>query len=377
MGLRPDASVQKVLISSTCRFYGEFETSDLLITQAWSGLSGQGMPTASIDTLPRNSFVCSFRTRVEEEAPGLVVPNFTLYGDLICICLALLFGKRFDNHGPLETGGMFLMPDLRVYGQESATSLPQNTSKPRVDYPIALNLTEVARFEALLTGVGALHETKAARAFGGAAKFYLQALQSVERDAEIAYLNLITAGEILSNFFEYPREDVLDDTSKKLIHQLREVPDGCKLATHVENKLRSTKTRFVRTVVGLVDAQFFERTQSSAGFAALRQEDFVDRIKAAYDLRSKYLHTGMPFGWWVARPQVPGAETPITGSAPVLNDKELVKILRRAPTYTGMERVMRYCLLRFAEANGLINPWTVIGATVPSVDPATPASSET
>jgi hypothetical protein len=350
-----------VLISSTTRFYGHFETSDLIISQAWPGLSWRGVSTESLDDAPRNSFVCAFRTPAEEPAAGTVEPDYTVYGELICICLAVLFGKRFDNHGQLETGGMFFMPDLRVYGSRSAPSLPQNTSAPRVDYSIPLNLTEVSRFESLLTGVGALHETKAARTFGGAAKFYLQALQSVEHDAEVAYLNLITAGEILSNFFDYPKAELLDDVTKKLIGQIRATTDGCKLATHVEGKLRSIKRRFVRTIVDLVDAPFFSRSQSSADFAGFSQGDFAKRIEAAYDLRSRYVHTGTTFGPWVARNHVPGAEIQL--GYPILGDRKLSKIAHRAPTYTGLERVVRYCLLRFAEANGLYNPMNVLVST--------------
>jgi hypothetical protein len=48
---------------------------------------------------------------------------------------------------------------------------------------------------------------------------------------------------------------------------------------------------------------------------------------------------------------------------PVLNDKKLVKALQRAPTYTGLERVIRYCLLRFAEVNGRYNPMNVLVST--------------
>jgi len=306
MGLRPDSSIQKLLLSSTCRFLGEYETADFLITQAWSGLSSQGTPTAPDLDISRNSFICSFRTGPEDDPR--TVSNFGWFGEFVTECLSVLFGKRFDNHGPLENSGMFMMPNLAAYREESARALPRNESKPRLDYPIALNLVEIFRMEMLLTRPQELNAARAVRTFRGAAKFYLRALQSVERDPEFAYLNLITAGEIISNFFDYSKAEVLDDTSKKLIARLREIPEGCKLATHVEGKLRSIKARFVRTIVELVDAPFFDRTQSTHPYAAFKEAEFKDRMRAAYDLRSRYVHTGTPFGHWVARPMIAGGE---------------------------------------------------------------------
>jgi len=44
----------------------------------------------------------------------------------------------------------------------------------------------------------------------------------------------------------------------------------------------------------------------------------------------------------------------------VLGDKELETVLSRAPTYLGLERVMRYCLVRFAESTGIINAGTAL-----------------
>lgn len=360
MELRPNRAVQKVLISSTCRFYGEFEAPDLLISQAWSGLFQGKLPTERFGEESRNAFVCAFETTPEEPGPGVAVPSYSGYGEFVCICLAVLFGKRFDSHGLLENSGMFLLPDLRAYGQPSARWLPQNKNDARVDYGIPLNLTEISRVQRLLTGG---HESeKAVRAFAGAAKFYLQALQSIEHDPEVAYLHLITAGEILSNFHEYEKAELLDDDAKKLLGRIRSSSsDGHELAEAVAGRLLAIKKRFVRTITDLVDASFFSRTQSSAPYAALKEEEFEQRIKAAYDLRSRYVHTGIPFGRWIAMPMVPGAE--VMFGSPVLEDAELAKIIARAPNYTGLERVIRYCLLRFAEANGLFNPMNVLVST--------------
>jgi hypothetical protein len=72
-------------------------------------------------------------------------------------------------------------------------------------------------------------------------------------------------------------------------------------------------------------------------------------LGAAYDLRSKHLHTGKPFGLWVS-PDTTRYETQF--AQPVTGDKDFDKVLANAPTFLGLERITRYALLRFAQSNG-------------------------
>jgi len=74
---------------------------------------------------------------------------------------------------------------------------------------------------------------------------------------------------------------------------------------------------------------------------------------AAYDLRSKYVHTGQPFGSWV-RPRGQTIEEVQVGR-PVVTSADLAKTLADAPTLVGLERVLRYALLRFASEHSLIS----------------------
>jgi HEPN/Toprim N-terminal domain 1 len=41
-------------------------------------------------------------------------------------------------------------------------------------------------------------------------------------------------------------------------------------------------------------------------------------------------------------------------SRPLMEDAELAKLVQSAPTYIGLERVIRYCLIRFAEQHKFI-----------------------
>jgi hypothetical protein len=212
-------------------------------------------------------------------------------------------------------------------------------------------LGEISRIERLF--LGTTLDLKFLRTFQGASKFYLQALQNAEHDPEVAYLHLITTGEILSNFREYEKDDLLDDQSKQALTKIREgLPEGMEVANFISGKLLQVKRRFVETIVRLVDEDFFERSEAREPLAGFKADSFRDSISAAYDLRSRYVHTGIPFGRWVSL-NPGGMNSEVQIGKPVVEDKEQGKILAKAPTYIGLERVMRYCLLQFAKSEGV------------------------
>ncbi|QKV57486.1 MAG: hypothetical protein HT580_09795 [Dechloromonas sp.] len=59
-----------------------------------------------------------------------------------------------------------------------------------------------------------------------AGRFYLRALQNFEERPDVAYLNLITAGEVLSNYFNYDKDELLDEQAKDIIRQIAEASDN-------------------------------------------------------------------------------------------------------------------------------------------------------
>lgn len=115
--------------------------------------------------------------------------------------------------------------------------------------------------------------------------------------------------------------------------------------------MRQIKRKFLITFMDLIDDSFFDRTEATQQYAAFKKDDFRSNLAAAYDLRSRYVHTGERFGKWVEARG--GRLEEIIPGTPYGPPADLVKILDKAPTFIGMERVVRYALLRFAAANGL------------------------
>ena len=266
------------------------------------------------------------------------------------MCLSILFGKRFDDHGLLEGTGFYHLPTIQPSYVSCSPCLPQNSHRPRKDLELPLNLCEIWRIGRLLADESL--DRRFIHFLRTAGQFYLRALQTFERQPDVAYLDLITAGEVLSNFFHYEKDDLLDEQAKELLSAIEVgLENGRAVADLVRARLLQVKRRFVKTVCRLINDYFFTHSECEADLGTIKRAGFDDRVSAAYDLRSKYLHTGTDFGGWVSLQLLPNNEVLMAG--PVVEDPEFRKALSRAPTYFGLERIIRYCLLRFMHVNGI------------------------
>lgn len=349
ISLRPNEQVQKLLLSTPARFIGELDTPNVLITHAWPPML-QGRSrwlTDEADSLRRTALMLVVRTGPPpERAPGVVLPNYEAAGDVVASALSVLFGKRFDSHGPFEMSGYFGMPELSAFATPCEPQLVHNNSNPRANRGLPLNLGEAGRIINLLTSPD---EDPRLTAFNSAARFYRKALIAVESDPESAYLNLVTAGEIVASFHPVSEDNVLDHEAQIVLERIqKELPDGDKLAKFLHKRLHGIKKRFVTAITSMVKDDFFEYSDTP-GHGQFRKDDFEKRIKAAYDLRSQFVHSGSPFGMWI-RPGTRSYETQL--GRPVVADKEMAKVLAMAPLFSGLERVIRYVLLTFAAELG-------------------------
>lgn len=349
--LKPNPTVQKVLISTTSRLIGEYQTEDVVVSHAWPDFYKGAINTRITEgPASRSSYVVAFRTEPVEKG-RVALPDYSPTGDLICTYLSILYGKRFDNHGLLEGTGFYKVPEMSAFGSFCQHKLPHNNHNPRKDLEIPLNLVELNRIEKLLEGD---IDSKFHHFLLTAGQFYSQALQNFERYPEFAYLNLITTGEVLSNYYNYSKTELLDDDASAILSEIAlSSINGPKLVKQIKSRLFQVKRRFVKTITNLINDNFFTTTESELEFATLKKNELENRVSAAYDLRSRYVHTGVPFGGWVSlNPQ--GQNNEIQIGKPVVEDSQLGNLLALAPTLCGLERIIRYCLLRFIHTNGIL-----------------------
>ena len=344
--LKPDETVHKTLISTTSRMVGEYENEGIVITHAWT--SASDLPARIFETpLSRSGYIVAFETPPREKR--VAVPDYLPRGENICAYLSVLFGKRFDCHGLVETNGFYKIPDLAAYSRICNPELPFNSHKARNSFPIPLKINQVSSIEKVFTD--AEIDSTLQRRLDAVCKFYMLALQNAESNSEVAYLHLITAGEILSSFFQHPKEEIFDQTTIADLDTIKnKIEGGDKIAKRISERLTSVKKNFVKSLLSFLDDSFYRGVESEQEFYRFKPEDIERNISAAYDLRSKYVHTGVSFGMFTEPFRY---HTDLQIGKPVVDDSEFAKILEKAPNFTGLERLMRYCILKFMSSRKL------------------------
>ncbi|HEX8313108.1 MAG TPA: hypothetical protein VF614_17415, partial [Chthoniobacteraceae bacterium] len=177
-----------------------------------------------------------------------------------------------------------------------------------------------------------------------AGRFYQQALQQYDSDPELAFLSLVNAGEVLVSGLTFTTAELQD---KELTAQLAEIDEKLdpELAADIRAKFfGQISRRFRRGLAKLLNAAFYAGSESTNDLYRLQPETIEKHLRAAYDLRSKFLHAGTRFGGWVKSP-VQGAETSI--GTPAFGTADWKKLITAIPTLGGLERVIRFALMRF------------------------------
>jgi len=299
----------------------------------------------------RQCLVIAVETAPIERKPGFsIIPDHTSLMDVVSSLLSVLFGKKIEQHGFIESNGFFNYPDFSSFNTLCDPRLPYTNHKPRNSVSIELELDHFSKINKILRS----YETDETffNHYTTAASFYRNALCTVDRQPELAYLNLITAGEVISNYFAFPKQDLLDDQARKVLNQIESTAqDGQKLVRFIKGRLYQVKRGFVKTFEELINDNFFNSGESVQPFGNLKKEDLSYHIAAAYDLRSKYVHSGIPFGKWVVLGAGSRNDEKQLGT-PMVADREYQKVLSKAPTFVGLERILRFALLKLAQTKG-------------------------
>ena len=336
----PDRHIQRGLVSTTSRVIGNYENDDLAIALT---SPGNDITARVVEgSASRTSFIVSFSTPEPKERM-IIFPDYSPHLAAVAACMAVLFGKRFDVHGLTEEHGRFRTPDSSQYASLCDPQLDFNSHKPRRAFPVALRASEFGAVSGLFT------DDEDATKLLAAANFYMRGLQAAERDPEVGYLHLITAGEVLASL--YPKAPLHERTQKDLSLIRKHVPGGCEVAGRFASQLRGIRRSFVATLTSLLDRGFFQAQEDSPPYSF--SEGGIERaVGAAYDLRSVYLHSGAPFGNAVTT----GYRYSFIPGELKQRNKKLRKATKHAPTFVGLERLVRYAILRSIEDRGFLGP---------------------
>jgi len=349
--LKPHSRIQKILISTSSRLTGEyFKDNRLYIANAFPSIIDRVGFESSTTENPycRNYYIVTFYFHDAGFNAGTVIllNDLTKIGEYFCICLSILYGKRFDYHGVIENKGIFGVPYLQNIQPITNYNYTYNNHRKRVDLDIELNLKNVSKIERLF-----LDDTlnvKFENFFETAGRFYLNALQIFDTEPELSYLNLITSLEILSNYYEYTETELLDENLIKLFDEIKNnLDNGEQKLKDIKKTLFQVRKKYWLLVNKLINNNFFSVTESNIDLFSFKKVNFEKNIKSAYDLRSKFVHTGASFGNSIKTNVSIMNELPLGNTMLNPRNRDFEKILDKSPCFTGLERVVRYCLLSF------------------------------
>jgi hypothetical protein len=358
--LSPNPQIQRFVLSSAAHFVGTYEDAGIRIAHAFPDLTTSTRPFQPRPVPSRRMHaICTFRTEPEPRAGTFaVVPTYSWVADRVTSLLSVLLGKHFEFHGFLDREGVHYFPAKGVFRLNYACgTLPFNDQIwPDLEIPLDLQRFGAVR-PALVT------DGEDADAFYSAARFFRDALEHYDVLPETAYLHLVTAGEIISQVMGFQKESLYDDDLRAL---LKTIEDGCdaSVANKVAGRLFQVRRSYLETMKTLVDARFFGgkiATGPATGF--IEGEPFDRTVKAAYDLRSKYVHVGARIAPCLRSFEMHNAE--IISAYTLGMGDDLRKTLQRAPTLLGLVRLTRFILFRFLETRLLLNAAVPVAAYSP------------
>ena len=357
MSLAPDPHVIRSLLSTPNRLIGRLETRDLRLQIVFPTSRVAVQTTFKTGPHSRNHFLLSVRVPDDPSEvfavpmttllDGEVIYHYDVVGKMLTDLAAIWFGKRFDCHGVVLSDSIPHMPDLSSISPSSHFKLGPYNHEPRSDLGIELNLEELRPI------LGFLYKRQPERelaAFWAATRFYARALRAYETDPEVAFFHFVVSLEIIASQLEVPSEDLYDEQTQSDLKAI-EQKLGTKVAARIRSRLYQLRRRVVYAAKHLLNEAFFEGSQAKPPYR-LTRDRLETCVKAVYDLRSRYAHGGAQFGIWFEH-QVGGATTEVQVGHPVLPDsqKELERILADIPTFVGLERLVRFLILRFANLN--------------------------
>ena len=356
MSLALDSSIMRFLISTPSRLVGQLDTPDLYLQIVFPTRRPDLKTWTTAGPHSRSYYLLSINAPDDPSAPeSFAVPATTLsnettvyalgaVGEMLTDLASVWFGKRFDYHGAIARDSIAQLPILGSISPVSHYNLAPFNHQPRSDLSIDLN---VLALKPILCFLYKRQPEEELSAFWAATRFYARALRTFENDPEVAFFNFIVALEIIASQIDVPYDDLYDEQARKDL-RLVEQGMGRKLANRVRQRYFQLSRRVVYTAKSLVNETFFAHSQAEPECCRLSRDNLETCVKAAYTLRSKYAHRGVPFGIWLRHAAIPTAEIQI--GRPVLPDsqKSYEETLSRIPTFTGLERLVRFVIMRFA-----------------------------
>lgn len=201
-------------------------------------------------------------------------------------CACLILRRRFEVGGFQRENGK---PKMAI------------TDRQWVNRPLVEGQTNLGDIGSWIEIIIALPEKLHQRVVL-ALKFYWQSLNIIEESPDLAYLNLISAIEILCFDFEIERPDVDDfhPSLGKILDKLDNQDLRKEIEAAVIKREHFISRKFVSFIAAHLNDEFWNR-EGRPKYWLIEPDEIQGILKRIYNQRSKTLHTGAPFPWTAFR----------------------------------------------------------------------------
>jgi hypothetical protein len=176
---------------------------------------------------------------------------------------------------------------------------------------------------------------------------YARALKEIGIDAEMVFIRLVSAIEVLSQDLTLEnRDDALE--AQEIVGLIA----GSKLSSESKRELqaifdvRKSRKKFSRFIEQYCEG-FFEETTSAPDHTKIKSDDLSKVLNAIYTARSKYLHAGEPM--FLSMPMRGGETWDTDPGFEMIIDNRVLTASQKLPYTWFFEGLVRTCLLNFLQ----------------------------
>ncbi len=344
--MKLNENIFRFIISSPSRFVDNYVRKNIRIDHFWDFNDSANLKIQQIENpFSRNYYVITLRRKQPKDENGKV-KSYNMFkndGNEVMMIMSVLFGKRFDFHGNLQSGNFLSKPNINNIIALDTYNWPFNSYKKRIDTNIDLKLSNLSLCKNIIDKIGR-QRPKSHTTFFNASNLYCRALQNFDENPDLSYIDLVSAGEILTANFKMKEKYLYDESLKSIFSSIK---DNCKdyinIIDNLKSRLYQVRTRFANGLSTLLDDSFFLHTYSTNKQWSIQKENILTNLKYTYDLRSQLIHSGLEIGRVLNIDNL-GAE--LFSVIPLGISKDNFKKLSKSLNFIGLERVIRYSLLK-------------------------------
>jgi hypothetical protein len=329
--------VFRFLFVSPAYFTAAFERDGFELTVVFRSFDRRSGSRMAFDgPYARSTFMLSFEVPVPDKKLAVVIPQYHHVGEEVSALIGAFYGKFVINAGQMQSGNRLTVPNMWD-GPCHTHEHPAFNQQPRKPDGPDLQLTHVAKL--LEVYFYNQVEYEALDRVLRAAEFYRMALENFHERPEMAYTLLLSALEAIIDLKTYTDDDKYDPALQEQLAQIAaQCKDGAKIVAALKGRLYQIRRRVAKLVDAYIPDTYFQQREAREDFASIKsREDLRVRVLAAYDLRSKLLHTGNRTG--ISHLSLSSMGEEFVLGTPVLPDPDLVKLLVKCLTLAGLERV--------------------------------------